>query len=78
MIEKTTDAYVKMHIALLLEIKLVLAARLLVKKKAYKVTLSAAQALAIETLRQEYFEDNKTWFGNELLTVTNDINKQFN
>lgn len=78
MVENPTDPYVKMHISALLEIKLLLVPRLVVKKKAYKVTLSATQALAIETLKVEYFEDNKTWFGNELLSVANDINKQFN
>jgi hypothetical protein len=78
MIEPTDDAYVEMHIAVLLEVKMLLEVKLIIKKKAYKVTLSASQALAIKTLRQEYFEDNKTWFGNYLQTVSNDINKQFN
>jgi hypothetical protein len=67
-----------MHIAVLLQIKLLMEKKLIVLKKQYKITLSAAEAIAVVVLQRRYFAKNTTWFGNELLTIHNKIIKQFN
>lgn len=67
----------KLLYATIAEIKLICDKRLLVYQKHYQISWSIAHAFALQILQQDYFPDYTSFMGNQLMAISNQVNKQY-
>lgn len=68
----------KLHIAVLAELQLPLQKKLLIYQQQYTHSFTPAQAFALRILYNGYYNDPKTYMGNLLHGISNQIHQTYN
>ena len=74
--EYITDAD-KLLMATLADLKQRIDVRLITVRKEYSITPTHAQAIALRLLYLEFFDEHKSYMGNKLFTIANQVQKNY-